>query len=100
MKEFIVKADYKLGETERNLFSVACKNVVGARRSSWRTLSSLEERAKSEQSDREKLIADYRSKVEKELLDLCVDILEEVKKLIKKAEDSSDHESKVFYYKM
>ena len=97
MKKFISEVDYDLEENDRNLFSVACKNVVGARRSSWRTLRSLEEKAKKTEQDRVELIAEYRSKVEKELLDLCLDILGDVEKLIDKAGDS---ESQVFYYKM
>jgi 14-3-3 protein beta/theta/zeta len=32
----------KLASEERNLLSVAYKNVVGARRSSWRVISSIE----------------------------------------------------------
>ena len=49
---------------ERNLLSVAYKNVVGARRASWRVLSSIETKEK-EKGDGEKvvLISSYRDKV-------------------------------------
>jgi hypothetical protein len=49
---------------ERNLLSVAYKNVVGARRASWRVLSSIESKEK-EKGDNEKvaLITAYREKV-------------------------------------
>ena len=34
----------ELSNEERNLLSVAYKNVVGARRSSWRVISSIEQK--------------------------------------------------------
>ena len=88
---------------ERNLLSVAYKNVIGARRASWRVLTSLEknqhENAKDEKSaSKEGLIKNYRESVEKELRDICSDILKLLdEKLIDKADDA---ESKVFYQKM
>lgn len=81
---------------ERNLLSVAYKNVIGARRASWRVLSSLEKN----QNDAAKTatIKNYREKVEKELKDICQDILGLLEEsLIKNAKDT---ESKVFYKKM
>lgn len=49
---------------ERNLLSVAYKNVVGARRASWRVLSSIEAKEK-EKGDSSKVtaISAYRDKV-------------------------------------
>ena len=59
---------------ERNLLSVAYKNVVGARRSSWRVISSIEQ--KTEGSERKQSMArEYREKIEKELRDICQDVL-------------------------
>ena len=54
----------ELNVEERNLLSVAYKNVVGARRASWRVLSSIESKEK-ERGDNEKVtaIGEYRSKV-------------------------------------
>jgi hypothetical protein len=53
-----------LGSQERNLLSVAYKNVVGARRASWRVLSSIEtkEREKGD-TDKVATIEAYRNKV-------------------------------------
>lgn len=39
-----VKQNDPLGVEQRNLLSVAYKNVVGARRSSWRVISSIEQK--------------------------------------------------------
>lgn len=82
---------------ERNLLSVAYKNVVGARRSSWRVVSSLEQKADA--SDRRHSLAkEYREKIEKELRDVCQEVLSLLDKyLIAK---SSTAEGKVFYLKM
>ena len=70
----VVKLGGDLSEEERNLLSVAYKNSVGSRRSAWRALSSIEER-QSGDTDKTKLIVDYRTKVEKELDKFCYDIL-------------------------
>ena len=45
----IAQLDVELTVEERNLLSVAYKNVIGARRASWRILSSIEQ--KSNDSD-------------------------------------------------
>jgi len=64
----------ELSNEERNLLSVAYKNVVGARRSSWRVISSIEQ--KTEGADKKKAMAkEYRETVEKELNDICSDVL-------------------------
>jgi len=64
----------ELSNEERNLLSVAYKNVVGARRSSWRVISSIEQ--KTEGADRKRAMAkEYRETVEKELNDICGDVL-------------------------
>lgn len=87
----------ELTSEERNLLSVAYKNVVGARRSSWRVMSSIEQ--KTEGSDRRLALAkEYREKIEKELKEICRDVLGLLETyLIPKATKA---ESKVFYLKM
>lgn len=87
----------ELSNEERNLLSVAYKNVVGARRSSWRVISSIEQ--KTEGNERKQGMArEYREKVEKELRDICEDVLKLLDNfLIAKA---SNAESQVFYLKM
>jgi len=40
----VTETGVELSNEERNLLSVAYKNVVGARRSSWRVISSIEQK--------------------------------------------------------
>ncbi|MCJ1481226.1 hypothetical protein MMC06_001382 [Schaereria dolodes] len=84
---------------ERNLLSVAYKNVVGTRRASWRIISSIEQKEESKGSDKHVgTIKDYRQKIETELEKVCQDVLDVLdESLIPKAESG---ESKVFYHKM
>ena len=70
----VTETGAELSNEERNLLSVAYKNVVGARRSSWRVISSIEQ--KTEGSEKKQAMAkEYREKIEKELNDICGDVL-------------------------
>jgi len=95
----VAQLDGELSVEERNLLSVAYKNVVGSRRASLRIISSIEQKEESRgKADHLKKAQEYKKKVEKELTEICNDILEVLDKhLIKNAATS---ESKVFYYKM
>lgn len=96
----VTEMNSELSNEERNLLSVAYKNVVGARRSSWRVISSIEQKAEGSQGSEKKqaMAKEYREKVEKELRDICQDVLNLLDKhLIAKATSA---ESKVFYLKM
>jgi len=85
---------------QRNLLSVAYKNVVGARRSSWRVISSIEQKYDSNEK-KQKMAREYRQKIESELQSICDDVLSLLQEfLIKEEADDSDKESKVFYLKM
>jgi len=84
---------------ERNLLSVAYKNSIGARRASRRIIASIEQKELSKGNEAHvKLIKAYREKIEKELTNICGDILNILdKNLIPSA---TTDESKVFYHKM
>jgi len=113
----LVNESHQSGESlsvdERNLLSVAYKNVIGARRASWRTLN-----AESQDEKHAGLIDTYKKQVEEELQTICNDVIGLLKeKLIdddkvKEISDSSDStdgepkkpnpvgEAQVFYLKM
>lgn len=70
----VTEEGQELSNEERNLLSVAYKNVVGARRSSWRVVSSIEQ--KTEGSEKKVALAkEYREKIETELKEICHDVL-------------------------
>ena len=101
MKE-VAKAEGKqLTVEQRNLLSVAYKNVIGARRASWRIVSSIEQKAlerKDTPAEKKGRNEEYRKSIEKELRDICNEVLSLLDEhLIPKAEED---ESKVFYHKM
>jgi len=89
--------DTELTVEERNLLSVAYKNVIGARRSAWRIISSVASKAATEESETT-ISVNYRIKIEKELKDICEDILSLIDKHL--LANATTGESKVFYYKM
>jgi 14-3-3 protein epsilon len=95
----VASADQELSVEERNLLSVAYKNVIGARRASWRIVSSIEQKEESKGNEGQvSLIKEYRQKIEAELAKICEDILEVLDQhLIPSAQSG---ESKVFYHKM
>lgn len=101
MKEVAQTGKAELTVEQRNLLSVAYKNVIGARRASWRIISSIEQKALERQdasAEKKERNADYRKSIEKELKDICGEVLALLDEhLIPKAEAD---ESKVFYYKM
>lgn len=94
----VTETGAELSNEERNLLSVAYKNVVGARRSSWRVISSIEQKSGDGSDKKTQMAKAYREKIETELQEICNDVLNLLDKhLIKKA---SSPESKVFYLKM
>jgi len=84
---------------ERNLLSVAYKNVVGSRRASLRILATIEQREESRgKEDHHKKVREYKDKVEKELKDICDNILDVIDEYL--IPTCTTAESKVFYHKM
>ncbi|EIE82171.1 hypothetical protein G6F47_000619 [Rhizopus delemar] len=98
MKE-VAKMGVDLTVEERNLLSVAYKNVIGARRASWRIVSSIEQKEESKGHETQVTkIKEYRNKIENELYEVCADILALLSDHLIPA--AGDGEAKVFYYKM
>ncbi len=95
----VASSDQELTVEERNLLSVAYKNVIGARRASWRIVSSIEQKEESKGNETQvSMIKTYREKIEAELAQICEDILDVLDKHL--IPSAASGESKVFYHKM
>ena len=75
MKELTETSGKKLNSEERNLLSVAYKNVVGARRSSWRVISARKDNLKGDNPVNLEIIKDYLATIEQELEEKCDEII-------------------------
>lgn len=91
----VAKQPTELTVEERNLLSVAYKNVIGSRRASWRILTSIELKG---DPDKTQIIKDYKEKIETELYEICNDILSIISESL--VPNSTSDEAKVFYWKM
>ena len=70
MKEYMESEDAEVKNSEhRNLLSVAYKNVVGTKRSSWRIVSSEESKCTDE--SKKQILTSLREKVGEELKSTC-----------------------------
>lgn len=99
MKELTELGGDPLSEDERNLLSVAYKNVVGARRSAWRVVRSAEEKSDDKGDEvKKKNAKDYLTQIEKELEDKCAEVLNLIDEYL--LGQSSKAEAAVFYRKM
>ena len=60
----VAKIDQELTVEERNLLSVAYKNLIGARRASWRIITNIEGKEETKlENNKMGLIKKYRSQV-------------------------------------
>lgn len=88
----VVKSNAELTVEERNLLSVAYKNVIGSRRASWRIISSIEQKEEQKvwrkmntqneiwylqqgNENNVKVIKEYKKTIQAELSNICKDIL-------------------------
>jgi len=95
----VAHLDSELSVEERNLLSVAYKNVIGARRAAWRIISSIEQKEKTKNNEQNVVkIKSYAGKIEKELNDICADVMDVLDNHL--INHATAEESKVFYHKM
>lgn len=99
LEEMVKNKKEDLTSDERNLLSIAYKNNISLRRTAIRTLMAYElKEKKKENSPYLAFIVEYKTKVEKELIELCERIVHNINEyLLKKA---TDVEAKIFYNKM
>ncbi|KAH8618851.1 putative 14 3 3 protein [Trypanosoma vivax] len=72
----LVKMNSELDTEERNLLSMAYKNVIGSRRNAWRIITSIESRESAkEKSENMPFIASLRREFETELAAVFEDLL-------------------------
>ncbi|XP_015755884.1 PREDICTED: 14-3-3 protein epsilon-like isoform X4 [Acropora digitifera] len=96
MKKIVIMSK-ELNTEERNMLSVAYKNVIGARRAAWRIFASLEQKHEDNPKEKE-LVVEYRDKVEKEIREISAGILELLDTYLIPFAETFD--SKVFFHKM
>mmetsp|Transcript_17923 Transcript_17923/g.33998 ORF Transcript_17923/g.33998 Transcript_17923/m.33998 type:complete len:318 (-) Transcript_17923:86-1039(-) len=98
MRTYAEQKSEALNREERNLFGIACKNVLSARRVSWRVVITEETRisqilktpGEEERKDKErtkleallKECRSYRASIEKEITGICLSIAATVSKYI------------------
>lgn len=70
----VTEMDRELSNEERNLMSVAYKNVIGARRSAWRVISSIEVKTEGNEK-KHAMVKDYKTVIEKELREISKDVI-------------------------
>jgi len=101
IKLIITHFDQHLTVEERNLISIAYKNLTNNLRNSWRivdTLQQMQESRATKSKRQLELIRRQRFKIEMELADVCRDIVQLLDDQLLPA--SSQGEERVFYSKM
>ncbi|KAJ6843358.1 putative 14-3-3-like protein GF14-D [Iris pallida] len=99
MEALILSSATELTVEERNVFSVACKNLVASRRAAWRIVSSIEQKEEGRRNeDSAALVRGYRARVESELDTVCKRFLSLIDSRL--VPSAASGESRVFYLKM
>lgn len=99
VSEFSKQLDDELSVNERNILSVAFKNMVGTRRAAWRVISLIERKENKKGATQNfNKARNYKMMIEKELTQVCQNILDLLNEhLLPKAKN---HEGLVFLHKM
>jgi len=106
MKEVASQHNVEMNSDERNLFLVSYKNIIGAKRASWRILSSshaeLDKKLQTEASPaiqrKIMLVKNFKKKVEKEIMQSSGEVLNILDTHL--LPFASTGEALVFFYKM
>jgi len=96
LREVIAAKDSDFTTEERNLLSVGFKNLIGGKRTALRTIAAIEQNPKY--SKFSQALSTYKKKIEGELFDQCIMIVNLVKDKCMKL--AANGESKAFFLKM
>merc|ERR1711977_76980 len=93
-----VKGDDLKNET-RNLISVGYKNIMSARRTSWRVIQSQEESEQDE--EKKKLLTTYKDSIADELYKIIEEVSDQIVKVYTEGpKEATIAEIKVFFHKL
>eukprot|EP01097_Dermamoeba_algensis_P002314 TRINITY_DN1923_c0_g2_i1.p1 TRINITY_DN1923_c0_g2~~TRINITY_DN1923_c0_g2_i1.p1 ORF type:complete len:239 (-),score=62.56 TRINITY_DN1923_c0_g2_i1:531-1247(-) len=95
MRGVVDDGSQQLSQEERDMLNVAYKNAVGARRSSWRLISSLLQRETD--PNKQEALKEERQKVEKEVVSYCQEALQVLDQVI---QTTQKLDFKIYFYKM
>ena len=97
IKDIVNMSDAQLTVDERNLLSVAYKNITATFRTSWRNIDTLETQTRHSARER-RLIQRQKGRIERDIVDVCKDVVELLERFLIPA--ANPGEEKVFYCKM
>ena len=106
LKQFVTKKAHFTPD-ERNLMSVAFKNLVTPKRTTWRTITAVEQSQQPGKTT-QKAIDSYKAVIEERLHKNCEDVVElmrnvvipKVEKFLEREKSSQAFEERAFFYKM
>lgn len=95
----LAKLTTEFNVAERNLLSVAYKEVMGSRRAAWRIILKYQEKQEENPDEMQgRVLQDYRERIEQEMTEVCGDLLGFIDKSLLPA--STNEEAKAFYLKL
>ncbi|KAI0736209.1 14-3-3-like protein [Fomitopsis betulina] len=97
IKDIVSTTDAQLTVDERNLLSVAYKNITVTLRTSWRNIDTLETQTRHSLKER-RLMQRQKERIEQDIVDVCKDVVELLERFLIHA--ANPGEEKVFYCKM
>jgi len=99
IKQFTKMTSQEATQDERNIISVAFKNLIGTRRAAWRVLTSIQKKENNKgNTENVQKVKNYKGEIERELNEICMDILDLLDNNL--IPNSTNNEVKVFFYKM
>lgn len=97
IKDIVNTSDARLTVDERNLLSVAYKNITATLRASWRNIDTLENHTRHSARER-RLVQRQKERIEHDIVDVCRDVVGLLERFLIPA--ANPGEEKVFYCKM